>query len=172
MLELCSCGYDNAFSLKCLDKNNFNELEKSINENRETVLDFTTNCSHKNVYDMQKTFAFLVGHRTMILKWCSEIQSDVRPIDTSSNFVLNHPAFSPILREIILVAASNYDKPSNRRRFSKLLMDFSMYIYIFAGKACYEILCANLSLPAAGTICGYYNNYAFVSNYFQINQLL
>lgn len=58
--------------------------------------------------------------------------------------LLNHPAFQPVLRDIITASLSNYNKTPNTRRFSDLVMKFATYIYILAEKQCYEVLFSNL----------------------------
>lgn len=89
------------------------------------------------------------GHRAVILDWC---QNKLNEQPSDDTFSIKDVSFSPILREMIISASSNYHKTPNAHRFSKLLMDFSVYMYIMAGKATYDILCANLPLPKSGTV--------------------
>lgn len=142
---LINSGYDNLASLKSIDSVQLIELEKYVEDNRSIIHGLS--CNHKQIYE-KKIFEFLPGHRVLILKWCVD---ELKMIPTEK-ITENHPAFSPILREIIHCALSNHIKPPNRHRFSEMLMNFSIYIYIMAGKAAYEILCANLPLPKAKTI--------------------
>lgn len=148
---LCRTGYDNVSSLKCLNQSNLTDLEQYIEQNREVIGDVTLECNHIQNYKMQKPFKFLPGHKQVLLNWCQNVISDA--IITEDKFSLNHPALQPVLREIIIASISNYNKSANIRRFSNLLMKFATYIYILAGKQCYEVLCSNLTLPKSGTIC-------------------
>lgn len=155
----CSClqyilidtGYDNVASLKCINDNLINELESYVDKNRENILQ-RLNCKHKDAYINQNRFEFFPGHRALLLDWC---QNDMKNISTLT-FNEKHPSFTPILKEIIDSALKNYKQSVNRHRYSEILIDFSIYLFIMAGKACYETLSANLHLPKSGTICKSY----------------
>lgn len=117
---LRNCGYDNMYSLNCINEINFAEIENYVDENRTKILDFNSTCTHK-AYDKQNKFQFLPGHRMLILKWCSELQSCKIPNELSNEFSVNHPAFSPMLKEIIVSALSNHNKVQTARRYTKLI---------------------------------------------------
>lgn len=157
-LILINSGYDNLSSLKCINQERLNELEKHIDKNRENFeasLEVLT-CDHKNRYLEQKTFQFLPGHSAVMLDWRqNEIQNRVQDEVQNKTKTVNkeHPAFTRILKEIIASALTNHTKTANLHRFSEILMDFSIYLFITAGRSCYETLSANLPLPQAGTIC-------------------
>lgn len=146
---LCKCGFDNILSLKCVDGNKLEEIESYIEKNRSMTINFFFKCSHKEVYTKMMKFEFLPGHKAVILKWCSELQ----PYKPSNEFDVDHPAFTPMLKEIITSALSNYKKAANARRYTRLIINFCTYIHILAGKASYEVLCENLLLPKSDTIC-------------------
>lgn len=137
---------------KCL-----NELEEHVNENRQILGQIiqSLDCDHANLYGALKRFQLLPGHRALFLSWC-EIQrqslDQIEHAENSRESLLNNPAFSIILVEIIRSALNNHTKSPNARRFSKLLMNFCIYLYIMAGKACYELISANLPIPKAKTI--------------------
>lgn len=153
---LCECGFDNALSLKLITEQHLSEMENYVNSCRESILNSLT-CNHANIYRSRTIFKFLPGHRPIILSWPAQILAQISSAEElnkmQQTFTVNHPAFSPILREIICSALTNHDRDPKGRTFSDLLMKFSMYIYILAGKASYEIICSNLPLPQAGTIC-------------------
>lgn len=153
-LILINSGYDNLASLKCINQDRLNELEVHINENRENLEVLI--CAHKNRYLEQRKFHFLPGHSALMLNWCENevqnlLQDEVQ--NKTETFNINDPAFSRILKEIITSGLSNHSKRPNVHRFSEMIMDFSIYLYIMAGKSCYETLSANLPLPKAGTVC-------------------
>lgn len=143
---LINSGYDNIPSLMCIESEQLKNLEKYVEENH--LINEEITCEHEKLYSKMTNFEFLPGHRAALLDWCQNKLT----CSKSNTFTVEHEAFSPILREIISHALSNHRKPSNSHRYSQLLMDFSIYMYIMAGKACYEILCANLPLPKAGTV--------------------
>lgn len=145
-LILINVGYDNVASLKCINGELLNDVEKHVEKNNHVLQSLT--CEHKNRYLGEK-FEFLPGHRALILDWCQNRLTN----SLEDTFNKNHPAFSPILCEIIGSALDNHDRPKNRHRFSQILVDFSIYLFIMAGKSCYETLSANLHLPKAVTIC-------------------
>lgn len=147
---LINSGYDNIPSLMCIDNEQLTNLEKHVEENRWLTEELT--CEHSKSYGKSTKFQFLPGHRVTLLDWCRNGLTYNTPANKTHAFTVEDSAFSPILREIIANALSNHEKPPNSHRFSQLLMDFSIYMYIMAGRACYEILCANLPLPKSGTV--------------------
>lgn len=146
---LIECGYDNIYSLKLINDDKLNALEMEMNTHPQVIQSF--NCTHSKVYKSQPKFKILLGHRTLLLHWIqnlsqTENQSSERSID------IDHPALSKIMSEILRCFLANHNKPPNNRRFSELVMNYSIYLYILAGKACYEIICENLPLPKVSTI--------------------
>lgn len=89
----------------------------------------------------------------MLLKWCQDLAEERDSLNESID--INSAAFSPIMVELIRSALKNQNKAPNARRFSEVIMNFSIYLYIMAGKACYEIISSNLPLPKANTISEY-----------------
>lgn len=153
-LILINSGYDNLKSLLCITDEKLTMLEKYVEKNRSVTEKIA--CDHAKSYgfsygtsNSSDQFQFLPGHRAVLLDWC---QNKLPKIEASNTFTIKNAAFSPILREMISSALSNHSKPPNVHRFSKILMDFSIYMYIMVGKASYDILCANLPLPKSKTI--------------------
>lgn len=108
---LCQTGYDNVPSLKCLTEINLIALEQYIEEKREIIGGMTLKCSHIQNYKMQSPFIFLPGHKQLLLNWCQNL------ILEENKFSTNHPAFQPILREIITASLSYHNKSSNIEDF-------------------------------------------------------
>lgn len=144
---LIDCGYDNEASVECLNIELLNEVEEEVNSNKDVFLN-KIDCEHKNTYANQNKFKFLLGQRAIILDWC---QNHLKNNETPK-FDMKHESFSQLLQDIIDTSLSNYNTPDNRHRYTNLINDFSIYLYIMAGKACYEVLSANLNLPKASTI--------------------
>lgn len=148
---LISSGYDNQQSLKCLNDTSLIKLEKYVGKHH--WITEKLSCDHAISYKTSSKFEFLPGHKALLLDWCQTQCQTEDPAEDFISSIKSHPAFSIILRELITNELNNYGKPANSRRFSQILIDFSIYIYIMAGKACYEVLCANLPFPKAGTVC-------------------
>lgn len=125
------------------------ELEKNINLNK-SILE-NIECVHtrfyKNSLENSKPFEFLPGHRLYLLNFAQS------PAKTDTNQTFDHPAFSKLLQILFQTALKNYNNTSSKNnRYSEDLMDFAIYIYIMAGKACYEVISANLPMPSFKTI--------------------
>lgn len=133
-------GYENAFSLKLLNYNTVDYLEKNGLNNTE----------YAAIYDK-----LLPGHRASLLALPELVQefqrsySDDQAINTNSE----DPRYSFILQQLIKTAEKNSDKDPKHRRFSEEIQYFSILLYIMCGKASYEILSNNLPLPQANTVC-------------------
>lgn len=141
-------GFDSPTQVQ-LNQSELNQLEESINQNRTIFGTIGTEslvkCSHIEYYKQCENFKFLPGHRLLILKISQGHE----------NQIFEHPEFSILLQNLIQTALNNYEKPSNNYRYSNFIMDFAIYVYIMAGKACYEVVAANLPIPSASTIGKY-----------------
>lgn len=60
---------------------------------------------------------------------------------------------SVIMREMIENLKKNQNVPPKGRRYSEILQWSATYVFILSGKAAYEVLCKNLPLPQADTVC-------------------
>lgn len=143
------CGFDIPQYLEYIDEKNLDDLEKHVDQDRTILGNSDSKCHHMTIYANQSTFKFLPLHRIIILNWYRSTNSK----QPEKDFVnIEHPAFSSILRAMIRTALSNYDKPPRNNRFPELIFDFSIYLYIMAGRVCYETISANLPMPKVGTI--------------------
>lgn len=142
-------GFESPNYLRNITDAQLNQLENFINEDGTIFNNLNIDCPHIGIYLNQQNFKFLPGHRFHILNWSENCKDNSV---SNENIAIEHPAFSPILREMIRTALLNYEKLPTNNRFPELLMNFSIYLYIMAGRACYEIISANLPLPKAGTV--------------------
>lgn len=151
-------GYDNASSLELLDDNKLEQVENLLETDRQHILNeiFDTaekKCNHFKTYTNQKKIAFLLGHKTLLLRWCQDLKENrLKGEAELTKIITENAAFSPIMKGLLLAALKNYHKTPNNHRFSDVLMDFAIYIYIMMGRAAYEIVAANTALPKAQTI--------------------
>lgn len=152
---LCKFGFESSISIESLDDTQLAEIENGVNH--QLIQDLGSKCDHIKTYESQAKFHFLLGHKILLQKWIKTVIKFHSDFMSSQTFKKNHAAFSPTLRSMIDAALVNYGRTSNARKFSKNLMDFAIYLYISAGKASYEILCANLPLPKGNTISKYFN---------------
>lgn len=140
----------NIASLRLINRENISDLEKDVEQNRSSMPLERLTCSHKIIYFENEKFEFLIGHKAIIIDWCQNYLTEPKNLSV----VPYHPSISKILCELIVLSAvSNEHKNASNHRYSEKLMDFSIYLYIMAGRACYETLSSNLPLPKAGTIC-------------------
>lgn len=116
-------------------------MEKYLDANRQSYIENMPEC-HKKLYQQQSSFNFLPAHRMSL----SKIPQNMDSFDSSS-FSLNNSAFSKMLRELISSALLNANKVPTAHRYSEVLTDFSMYMYMVSGCSAYEVLAANLPLP-------------------------
>lgn len=135
-----------------MTQDHLNQLENQIGQDRTIFNSFGVDCSHITTYMNQQNFKFLPGHRFSISSYVERMVTARATNDPNESIQIDDPAFTPLLREMIRTSLNNYGKLSTNNRFTELLMNFSIYIYIMAGKSCYEVICANLPLPKAGTI--------------------
>lgn len=143
------CGFDIPQYLEYIDEKNLDDLEKHVDQDRTILGNSNLKCQHITIYVNQSKFKFLPLHRILILNWFRLTNSEQLEKDIVK---IEHPAFSSILRALIRTALSNYDKPPRNNRFSEIIFDFSIYLYIMAGRNCYETIAANLPIPKVGTI--------------------
>lgn len=92
---------------------------------------------------------FLPGHKLLILKFAQS------PIQTNEKQAFKHPAFSILLQNLIETALNNYQRRPTNNKYSDLVADIAIYIFINAGKACYEVIAANMHMPSASTLGNY-----------------
>lgn len=143
-------GFDSPECLNGMTEANLIDLENHISENKR-IVENIAECLHIKNYQDGKNFKFLPGHKTLILNLSQGVNRDTN-LSTNS-IMIEHPAFSPLLRSSIKTALNNHEKIPTQKRYPDLLKDFSIYLYIMAGRACYEVIAANLPLPSASTIC-------------------
>lgn len=150
-----------------MNEENLSLLEVHIQQNYSLVEKLEIDCIHGAIYklppDQSNEFKLLPGHKALLISWVSS--DEFNEHRSSDTFNINSTALPPILREIISNALLNEEREA--RRYSELLMNFCIYLYIMAGKASYEILSQNLNLPKPGTISEYH--YFFLIDLFTSN---
>lgn len=122
---LINTGYDNIPSLMCMNDDQLTNLENYVEENPWIIEKI--NCDHIKSYGTLTKFKFLPGHRAFLLDWCQNKSTCQDSANNANTFKIDDAAFSPVLREIISSALSNHQKAPNSHRFSRLVMDFSIY---------------------------------------------
>lgn len=139
---LLQCAFDDATSLENINSEALDMIEKHFNNNRALISNLPK--CHGNAYMIQKEFKILPAHRIAMLN----VPSLLRPTD---NFPI-HESFSTILKEFVETSINNFKKTPNNHRYSDIVFDFAMYIFIMGGRALYEVLSSNLPFPAVSTI--------------------
>lgn len=139
---LKSTGYDNSAALAGIDDKEIKSIEEYVNKNLQSLAE---------KYTTVKPFAFLPGHRKLLITLGKKAEM-YKPLVKPSIHKKNQ---SFLMKELIESDQQNGNRASTARRYSNKLKEFSSYIYMMGGKASYEILSANLSLPQAATVCEY-----------------
>lgn len=138
-------GFDNPIAVKGISEVNINETEKYITDNLNGAL-------ANSVYDGKQTFQFLPGHKAIWLRLPTYVEKYENQMKNHNSFVENLPV-SFIMKQMIRTALNNEHRDQQHRQFSSEIRHFSTYIYTMCGRACYEVLCHNLPLPQANTVC-------------------
>lgn len=146
---LKATAYNSALSIAVMNEEEIKQIEKFI---RDRKLDDLLNGS---VYANSNEFAFLPGHRKLLLALGKKaedyelISSNAARLEKEIKF----PCASFLMKELIDSMDNNSNVASKGRRYSDIIQNFSIYIYLLSGKAAYEVLCSNLPLPQVPTIC-------------------
>lgn len=164
---LWKSGYDTMLSLKYICEESITEIEKLIQKHKNKIL-FDDNNMHDYLYHYkrQDKFAFLPGHRSILLDLPQSIKKmqleNTLYGDGSINIMTNTSMesskdktseYSVILNELINTAKRNQNKPKNAYQYDDLIKHFSTYIFLLCGRTCYETLNKNLPIPSTKTIC-------------------
>lgn len=142
-------GFDNPIAMKKITTDNIEEIENYVSKNLKDSLT-------SSVYAGMKKFVFLPGHKAILLSLAPYIEKYEQEMEIDDRSVEKLP-LSFIMKKMIRTAMNNKDKDQNHRRFPSEIRHFAIYIYTMCGKACYEVLCNNLPLPQANTVCKFEN---------------
>lgn len=146
-------GFDSPEHLRGITESQLNQLENYINQKRMILENIEIQCSHIQFYKQSQNFEFLPGHRLLIDKVSQS------PPNVDQYLTFEHPAISTLMQKMIQTALNNYNKAPEGNRYPNLLMDFAVYIFIMAGKACYEVIASNLPFPSTIAISNYILNF-------------
>lgn len=145
LIELLKrCGFDTISSIKNMNEHYVNEMESLINANRFLIEGIDLPIS----YLKMEKFKFLPGHRILLLKSPSLIQ--IEETNESKSDILSH-----LMQLLLNCAKENYGKDPNRKRYHEIVRDFSVYVFLTAGRMCYETISSNLPIPHISTIRKY-----------------
>lgn len=136
-------GFENESSLKSIDSETITNIENYANENPEIL----QNTAYKNI----SQFKFKPGHKLLLLQLPNQIKK-LRESQTNESRQSTTNNFSQILKTFIDTAESNFGKPPNGFRYDEINRNFSTFVYLLCGKACYDTLSANLPIPTSHTI--------------------
>lgn len=144
---LTVCGYDTFSSITGIQNESILDIETIVNNNfRATIQSF--DCSHSDYYKNQAEFKFLPGHSDF-LRGISKYK-----FTTVQNSVdQSVTEFQPILQGMLDNLHQSTGK--NWAKYSNLIKYFATYVFLKAGRSCYEFLQSNLPLPSSKTICKY-----------------
>lgn len=120
-----------------------NDIESYINEDL-TILEKTS-------YKAVNVFKLRPGHKAFLLQLPNQIKSmrESRNTECLRTKIQNFPQ---MLKTFIETAETNFERRPNGFRYDDINRDFSAFIYLLCGKACYEMLSSNLPMPTYHTI--------------------
>lgn len=130
------CGYDTIIAE--IKNDSIANIEKTINDQFASTVQ-TFDCCYSDYYKSQQQFKFLPGHADL-LRGISKV-----------NFTAQNSDFSPTLQST--VNDFHREKGNHRAKYSDFNRYFATYIFLKAGRSCYEFLCNNLPLPSVKTVC-------------------
>lgn len=160
-LVLTVTGYNTLSSLKSFQSETIPQIEKTFNDNFRLVHKF--DCCHSEYYNNLCEFKFLPGHADFlcgISKYFITVQNH-----ENRETVETITEFQPVLKAILDNLHQSTGK--SRVKYSDVLRYFATYVYLKAGRSCYEFLQSNLPLPSSKTICKYLDKY---SHFFLISK--
>lgn len=144
-------GFEQKITLRALNAKSITEIEEFICENSSILSELPTN----SIYHRIKPFKFLPGHRVLIEsipKYMQDPRKEHECDEPESRF--STPSyFSTILKSLIENSQNNKTRNIKSLRYSDIIQAFSTYVYLMAGRACYDTLSANLPIPKSTTIC-------------------
>lgn len=143
-------GYDNTLAMREITDDEISIIERAVGKKYEPVLETSRYYSEWN---SSEPFMFLPGHRKLIKELGKEVAKFMAYVDTREKADIHFPDAPSILKEMIKSLKQNKNVSKSHRRYSEALQWFSAYIFILSGKAAYEILCSNLPMPQAPTVC-------------------
>lgn len=145
-------AYDNANSLRLTDEVQISEIEKYMTNFGRSVID-QLNCCHSEKYKNQTKFKFLPGHRSTLLNLSKQVQQFFDTNHEKKSNTSKNETYSIVLSELIKSAEINAQKHKNKASYSDVIRNFSTFIYLTSGRACYEALHQNLPIPSVKTVC-------------------
>lgn len=142
-------GYENTTSLIGMNDKEIIEIQNFVRKNLRSLVEKSPQ------YSTYSPFIFLPGHKKLLLiigKKAEEYDKAQKK-KPDSNPIYNDA--TPIMKELMRSMEANLNVTPTGRRYSEVCKDYAMYVYMLSGKAAYEVLCNNLPLPQAATVCKY-----------------
>lgn len=156
-------GYDNIISIEEMNETKLIEVEQYIERKlRENVNKLC--CCSSEFYRENRPFEFLPGHKILIhflsktLRESHHENANENASKNASENVSNQDLdesreeYSTLLEELIRSSKYNSKQIPTQHRYTEVLKCVSTYIFMLAGKKCYELLCTNLPIPKTPSI--------------------
>lgn len=141
-------GFNTKWTLQALRLKHILQIEDYFNKNYDRLSYGLLGSIYENVFP----FKITPGHCALIESLPENVkQMKSGDLKVSNHLCSNH--FSTVLKLLIESSENNDGRSIKARRFSEHVQYFSTYIYLMAGRACYETLAANMPMPQPNTIC-------------------
>lgn len=136
-------GFNCKATLILLNADSIVEIENYVNENRAILVG--TN------YETIFPFKLLPGHR-MLLRNIPQYVEQLKNSEGKSEPNMDTSQYPYMLKCLIETAESNANKSKKGHRYNDTIRYLAIYVYQMCGKSLYEMLSANLPIPAPSTI--------------------
>lgn len=147
---LSVCAYDSFLSLKNISLESIDEIERYMNRYPEKIQ--SLDCCHSSTYKSQVQFKLLPGHKDFILS-ISKYKLNLGSAQNVDSADMGNATLPIVLQEMIKTCMQNAGTNKHHVQYNDLIRYFSTYVFLLAGRSCYEFLRSNLELPSTKTVC-------------------
>lgn len=147
---LSACAYDSFLSLQNISLESIEEIERHMNNCPEKIE--SLKCCHSSAYKSQDEFKLLPGHKDFLLS-ISKYKFNLDSAHKVDSKDTRNATLPVVLRAMVEMCMQNAGTNKHHSQYNDLIRYFSTYVFLLAGRSCYEFLRSNLELPSTKTVC-------------------
>lgn len=149
---LSVCVYDTLTSIQNISLESIDDIENHMNICTEALQGL--DCCHADAYKTQSKFKLLPGHRDFLLSMSKYKSNNSQKDDSLDKQNTNQNSSLPVvLQAMIQTSQQNAGTNKYNAHYNDLIRYFATYVFLLAGRSCYEFLKRNLQLPSTKTVC-------------------
>lgn len=157
---LSVCAYDTLTSIQNISLKSIEDIENHMSTCTEAVQGL--DCCHAIAYKTQKQFKLLPGHKDFLLSMCKYKLNNSQKDDSLDTQNTDQNSSLPVvLQAMIQTSQQNAGTNKHHAHYNDLIRYFSTYVFLLAGRSCYEFLRSNLELPSTKTVCKFKKRKSF-----------